>query len=279
MITPDQERWILSKAYVPEHIVSLMTTISKGQPFLSNGHLYYVGDTWGILVGYPLDSEFYTEIFSSIFKDVTTCYPGHTWSIIAPCLPSEILSSGVEKQSDFYYSLSFEDFDRKEGLKQIAEKATSRLTVEAMITFREKKLKMIWEMSKDGCTSFLVGTAHYLPYSFRESLIDLSSKADVTLFEGLLDENNMEGVREYGVARQDGMSLYDSLDEKTIAELNKELGGSSEFSECSLSSYISVFKREHRDPVFFRRMRPLRGCRQRCSIPGHYTYTGYCKDA
>lgn len=130
MITPDQERWILSKAYVPEHIVSLMTTISKGQPFLSKGHLYYVGDAWGILVGYPLDSEFYSEIFSLIVKDVITCYPGHTWSIIAPRLPAELLSSGVEKQSDFYYSLSFEDFDRKEGLKRIAEKATSRLTVE-----------------------------------------------------------------------------------------------------------------------------------------------------
>ncbi|HOD77731.1 MAG TPA: TraB/GumN family protein [Syntrophorhabdus sp.] len=116
-----------------------------------------------------------------------------------------------------------------------------------MITFREKKLKMVWEMSKDGFTSFLVGTAHFFPYSFKESLIHLISKADVTLFEGPLDENNMEAVREYGVARQDGMSLYDSLDEKTIAELNKELGESAEFSGCSLSSYISVFKREHHD--------------------------------
>lgn len=33
MITSDQEHWILSKAYVPEHIVSLMTIVSKENPF------------------------------------------------------------------------------------------------------------------------------------------------------------------------------------------------------------------------------------------------------
>jgi len=34
MITLEEERSILSKAYVPEHIVSLMTILSKGEPFL-----------------------------------------------------------------------------------------------------------------------------------------------------------------------------------------------------------------------------------------------------
>lgn len=130
MITPDQETWILSKAYVPEHIVSLMTTICKGQPFLSKGYLSYVGHTWGILVGYPLDSEFSPDILSSVFKDVASRYPGNSWSIVAPHLPAEILSSCNESQSDFYYTLSFEDFDGKEHLRRTAKKATSRLTIE-----------------------------------------------------------------------------------------------------------------------------------------------------
>lgn len=122
--------WILSKAYVPEHIVSLMTTISNGEAFLSEGYLYYVGDAWGILVGYPLDFEFSPETMSVVFKDVTSRYPGHSWSIIASHLPAEILSSSVEKQSDVYYTLSFEDFDNKKTLRRIAEKATSRLMIE-----------------------------------------------------------------------------------------------------------------------------------------------------
>lgn len=130
MITSDQERWILKKAYVPEHIASLMVIISKGQPFLSDDYLYYVGDTWGILVGYPFDSEFSQENLMITFEDVTSRYQGRSWSIIAPRLSPELIPSCGEHQSDTYFTLNYDDFDSKESLGRIAEKATSRLMVE-----------------------------------------------------------------------------------------------------------------------------------------------------
>jgi hypothetical protein len=130
MITADEEKWILKKAYVPEHIVSLMVIISKGQPFLSNGYLFYVGDNWGILVGYPLDSEFSPKSFAGAFAYVTSGYPSRYWWIIAPSLPEELLSSCGERQSDAYYRLTFEDFEDKDRLRRVAERATSRLMVE-----------------------------------------------------------------------------------------------------------------------------------------------------
>jgi hypothetical protein len=111
----------------------------------------------------------------------------------------------------------------------------------------ERKLRMVWEVKKDGLTNFLVGTAHFFPCSFRRSLTHIINKADVVLFEGPLDESNMDAVREYGHTLQNGTSLYDALDPKTIAELNKELGGGSEFTECSLASYIHVFSQAHGD--------------------------------
>jgi hypothetical protein len=130
MITPDEEKWILEKAYVPEHIVSLMVTISKGQPFLSNGYLYYVGDTWGILIGYPLNAECTPAAFTGAFKDVIKKYPSRTWWVIGPSLPKDLLDSCSEQQSDTYYTLNFDDFDSKVALRRVAEKATSRLMVE-----------------------------------------------------------------------------------------------------------------------------------------------------
>ncbi|MCX5798537.1 MAG: hypothetical protein NTU90_03055, partial [Proteobacteria bacterium] len=42
VISSEEEGYILSKAYVPEHIVSLMVLISKGEPYLINDHLCYV---------------------------------------------------------------------------------------------------------------------------------------------------------------------------------------------------------------------------------------------
>lgn len=122
--------WILSKAYVPEHIVSLMTIISNGEAFLSGGYLYFVGDTWGIMVGYPLDSEFSPEKFMVIFKHVTSSQPGRSWSIIAPKMPPELLQACGGKHADRYYTLSFDDFDSKGSLRRVAEKASSRLMVE-----------------------------------------------------------------------------------------------------------------------------------------------------
>lgn len=116
-----------------------------------------------------------------------------------------------------------------------------------MNLFLERKMKMVWEVKKDARINFLVGTAHFFSHSFRRSLTRLINKADVVLFEGPLDESTMDEVRDYGLAIQDSRSLYDSLDKKTIAELNKELGGSSEFTDCSLASYMHLFKRENHD--------------------------------
>ena len=107
-----------------------MVIVSKGQPFLSDGFLFFVGDNWGILVGYPLNSEFSPEIFTTTFKDVTSRFPSRYWWVIAPILPEELLSSCGERQSDTYYKLSFDDFDIKGNLRRVVEKATSRLMVE-----------------------------------------------------------------------------------------------------------------------------------------------------
>lgn len=148
MITPDEEKWILSKAYVPEHIVNLMVTISKGQPFLSNGCLYYVGDTWGILVGYPLNAEFTQEFFTITFREVRDRYPSKTWWLIGPSLPDDLLASCQDRQSDTYYTLSFDDFDSKDTLRRVAEKATSRLVVEVARIMTPEHKNLITEFIK-----------------------------------------------------------------------------------------------------------------------------------
>ena len=61
MISPEEEEYILDRAYVPEHIVSLMALLSKGEPFLDEEHLSFAKDNWLILVGYPLDGVFSQE--------------------------------------------------------------------------------------------------------------------------------------------------------------------------------------------------------------------------
>src|SRR5512135_2299887 len=74
MISTDDERYILAQAYVPEHIVGLMTGISRGEPFLIDGYVGFSKDNWVILVGYPLAGGFDHEDFGRIIAGTITSF-------------------------------------------------------------------------------------------------------------------------------------------------------------------------------------------------------------
>ncbi|MBP1700137.1 MAG: hypothetical protein H6Q41_5325, partial [Deltaproteobacteria bacterium] len=82
MITPEEEAYILEKAYVPEHITNLMGPISKGDPFLKQEHLGFVKDNWLIFVGYPLDGKFSQAQSERVLKQVVETFrPEVLWFI------------------------------------------------------------------------------------------------------------------------------------------------------------------------------------------------------
>jgi len=78
---------------------------------------------------------------------------------------------------------------------------------------KERELKMVWEVMKGDRRSYLIGTAHFFPYSFRTSLLKLIGTARAILFEGPLDEDSMNKVVRAG-----------SLGEGEESVLLKDLG-------------------------------------------------------
>jgi hypothetical protein len=58
MITDEQEEYVLNRAYIPEHVVGLMTRVSGAEPFLMEGYFYCRKRDWAIVVGYPLQRDF-----------------------------------------------------------------------------------------------------------------------------------------------------------------------------------------------------------------------------
>jgi hypothetical protein len=89
--------------------------------------------------------------------------------------------------------------------------------------FKQRELKMIWEVQKDGRSSHLIGTAHFFPYSFRDSLQRYLDNARVVMFEGPLDEDNMDRVRQAGTDRENSDHIFNALDNKTVAGLTEAL--------------------------------------------------------
>jgi len=88
---------------------------------------------------------------------------------------------------------------------------------------KEKELKMIWEVEKDGKKSFLVGTAHFFPHSFRTSLSRYIKHARTVLFEGPLDKDSMARVVNAGLEEDNTSHLFEELDTKTIDRITRAL--------------------------------------------------------
>lgn len=94
-----------------------------------------------------------------------------------------------------------------------------------LFPWKEKKLKTVWRIERDGRSSFLVGTAHFSPVSFRNALTRLVQRSDLILFEAPLDQESMAAVARYGARGEDTPSLYDALDPALIRAINRELAG------------------------------------------------------
>ncbi len=146
MITSEDEAYILTRAYVPEHIVSLMAGISKGEPFLIEDHLCFAKDNWLIVVGYPLDGNFFLERCERVLKETLEAFrPEYLW-FTGPEIPDSLLGSSEERETDQYYRLELDRVKTKPSLQRVADKASKELTVERSHSFSKEHETLVAEL-------------------------------------------------------------------------------------------------------------------------------------
>jgi hypothetical protein len=148
VITSGEEAYILKKAYVPEHIVSLMALISKGDPFLVEDHFGLVKDNWLILVGYPFDQRFSLERSEKIIKQVLERYRPEILWFIGPEIPASLSNTCQERETDQYYRLDLGKVKVKASLKRASEKASQELTIERGHSISKEHEALISELAK-----------------------------------------------------------------------------------------------------------------------------------
>jgi hypothetical protein len=105
MISAEEERRILTRAYVPEHIVGLMTLVSGGEPFLIGDYFCCRKGDLMIVVGYPLDCDFEIDKFEMVLNRIIKTFHPVTLSLVAAELPSAIGKLCHERNTDYYYTL------------------------------------------------------------------------------------------------------------------------------------------------------------------------------
>jgi hypothetical protein len=148
MISPEDEAYILERAFVPEHILNLMVPISKGEPFLEEEHLVFVKDNWLILVGYPLEGNFSQERCERVLKQaVETFRPEYLW-FIGPEIPPSLQGSCKERQTDQYYKFDLNRTKLKPSLQRVTDKASKELIVERGHSISKEHEALISELLK-----------------------------------------------------------------------------------------------------------------------------------
>ncbi len=90
----------------------------------------------------------------------------------------------------------------------------------------QRPFAMLWELEKNGRTSWIGGTAHFFCCSFTRSLARLFEKADTVLFEGPLDRDSLAEVERIGRSpAPDAPRLHDCLNEAEIRRLERVVRG------------------------------------------------------
>lgn len=129
MISPEQKSYILTRAYIPEHSVDLMTSISGGEPYLIEDYFCCLKDDWMIVIGYPLERKFVLHAFKLFIDDINQKFAPTYLSLIAPQLPPPIAASCRERERDHYYTLDVPTGKIRSRLRRAVEKAEHLLTV------------------------------------------------------------------------------------------------------------------------------------------------------
>jgi hypothetical protein len=91
------------------------------------------------------------------------------------------------------------------------------------LSTKEKNLTMLWEVTRSEKLSYLAGTVHFFPYSFRRSMKALMRPLETVAVEGPLDEASMARVVEHG-SQGDPRSLLEALDSKTTEKIEQLMG-------------------------------------------------------
>ena len=121
---------------------------------------------------------------------------------------------------------------------------------------KEKELRAVWRIEKNGRGGLLAGTAHFFPYRLGKSLEAFIRPARTVLFEGPLDEASMNQVVAKASEGEGAGALYEVLDPAVRREIKKFLGLPGEGSG-SLPLLLSIVSRDP-DPLreHFRALRP-----------------------
>lgn len=126
MIDTNGSQRIHAYAYVPEHLVAYVTSVSGAEPYLFGDYICYEKDGLLIFVGYPLGVPFGRAQMESRLAEATKTLKPKAISLVAPELNVKG-SSVIRKESDVYYRLEVDGYDVSPKIRTMIRRASRHI--------------------------------------------------------------------------------------------------------------------------------------------------------
>lgn len=178
MISPDEERFIRGKAYIPEHIPGYGKVVSGCDPFLAEDFLLYSGGETLVFIGYPLERAVDTGRLGEILERAIRRFRPERVVLIAPSLPDR---TGTRGDADVYYQVDLTDLRIGPKVGNMIRRAGRELTVQKGRTLEEPHRRLMADFiaAKD-----LDENGRYLYESIPAYLAGVSTAEVFSAFDG-----------------------------------------------------------------------------------------------
>lgn len=142
MITAVQQSYIEEYAYLPEHIVPYVTSISKAEPFLLEDFLVYTKKNHLIFVGYPLKEPSEEKRMKKVLDQAIRRFKPKEIALTAPSIASSTAGKAYSP-SDHYYRLNLSPFSVPQKTRNMIRRAMRGLRVQRVRSFGEDHRQMM----------------------------------------------------------------------------------------------------------------------------------------
>lgn len=144
MIDQKEAEHIYLNAYVPEHLVDYVSSVSEAEPHVFQQFLCYTRNNTLIFVGYPLGESFDLNRMEITLNSTIKSLKPEAVALIAPKINVR-RERTVQKGSDLYYRLELNDFNASPGVRNMVRRAARELSVETGKGWSEEHTSLIGE--------------------------------------------------------------------------------------------------------------------------------------
>lgn len=184
MITQTESDNIYAYAYVPEHLVDYVTSVSDAEPYLFQCYLCYKKDEMLIFIGYPLGESFDEKKMETIIARASKAMKPSIVSLIAPTTVT--MNDRInQKNSDFYYQLDLGNLIIPPKVHNMIRRASQEVSVEQSNKWQKMHETLVAEFLS---THQLSEEAKHIFLKIPEYV---SSSKSVSILNALNNEGNL----------------------------------------------------------------------------------------